>query len=174
VGDNLCTTGTESCIPKNPVILPRVKMYLNANLLCCGSPHRETQFLCISCSELSEIRRCFKATAFKLCLWIRQQEGLSKPRGVGLNAAHKLLVYVVSLLILYSHIKSTDVQLRDCNRCKCQDNQVYGNIKWPEFIIKLQHGDMNQSLKIKCKIWGFHGGDYEEWCPLTCYAVWLL
>jgi hypothetical protein len=25
-----------------------------------------------------------------------------------------------------------------------------------------------------CKIWGFHGGDYEELCPLGCYAVWLL
>jgi hypothetical protein len=24
------------------------------------------------------------------------------------------------------------------------------------------------------KIWGFHGGDYEEWCLLGCYAVWLL
>jgi hypothetical protein len=27
---------------------------------------------------------------------------------------------------------------------------------------------------IECKIWGFHGGDYEEWCLLGCYAVWLL
>jgi hypothetical protein len=27
---------------------------------------------------------------------------------------------------------------------------------------------------IFCKIWGFHGGDYEEWCLLGCYAVWLL
>jgi hypothetical protein len=25
-----------------------------------------------------------------------------------------------------------------------------------------------------CKIWGLHGGDYEEWCLLGCYAVWLL
>jgi hypothetical protein len=25
-----------------------------------------------------------------------------------------------------------------------------------------------------CKIWGFRGGDYEEWCLLGCYAVWLL
>jgi hypothetical protein len=23
-------------------------------------------------------------------------------------------------------------------------------------------------------IWGFHGGDYEEWRLLGCYAVWLL
>jgi hypothetical protein len=22
------------------------------------------------------------------------------------------------------------------------------------------------------KIWGFHGGDDEEWCLLGCYAVW--
>jgi hypothetical protein len=26
----------------------------------------------------------------------------------------------------------------------------------------------------QCKIWGFHGGDYEEWCLLGCYTVWLL
>jgi hypothetical protein len=25
-----------------------------------------------------------------------------------------------------------------------------------------------------CKIWGFHGGNYEECCHLRCYAVWLL
>jgi hypothetical protein len=25
-----------------------------------------------------------------------------------------------------------------------------------------------------CKICGFHGGDYEEWRLLGCYAVWLL
>jgi hypothetical protein len=25
-----------------------------------------------------------------------------------------------------------------------------------------------------CKIWDFHGGDYEEWRILGCYAVWLL
>jgi hypothetical protein len=24
------------------------------------------------------------------------------------------------------------------------------------------------------KIRGFHGGDYEEWCLLGCYALWLL
>jgi hypothetical protein len=26
----------------------------------------------------------------------------------------------------------------------------------------------------QCKIWGFHGGDYEECCLLGCYAVWFL
>jgi hypothetical protein len=25
-----------------------------------------------------------------------------------------------------------------------------------------------------CKIWGLHGGDYEELCLLGCYAVWFL
>jgi hypothetical protein len=25
--------------------------------------------------------------------------------------------------------------------------------------------------KRNCKISGFHGGDYEEWCLLGCYAV---
>jgi hypothetical protein len=25
-----------------------------------------------------------------------------------------------------------------------------------------------------CKIWGFHGGDYKEWCLLGCYVLWLL
>jgi hypothetical protein len=25
-----------------------------------------------------------------------------------------------------------------------------------------------------CKIWGFHGSDYEEWCLLGCYALLLL
>jgi hypothetical protein len=28
-------------------------------------------------------------------------------------------------------------------------------------------------LYSECKIWGFHGGDYEEWCLLGCYAVWF-
>jgi hypothetical protein len=27
---------------------------------------------------------------------------------------------------------------------------------------------------MECKIWGSHGGDYEEWCFLGCYALWLL
>jgi hypothetical protein len=24
------------------------------------------------------------------------------------------------------------------------------------------------------KMWGFHGGDYEEWRLLGCYAMWFL
>jgi hypothetical protein len=27
---------------------------------------------------------------------------------------------------------------------------------------------------LQCKIWGFHGGDYEEWRLLGYYTVWLL
>jgi hypothetical protein len=27
---------------------------------------------------------------------------------------------------------------------------------------------------LSCKICGFHGGVYEEWRLLGCYAVWLL
>jgi hypothetical protein len=37
------------------------------------------------------------------------------------------------------------------------------------------HKDRSGRCKVeKFKIWGFHGGDYEEWCLLGCYAVWLL
>jgi hypothetical protein len=46
----------------------------------------------------------------------------------------------------------------------------------------LQHNYYNKQLKMKevekgetdFKIWGFHGGDYEEWRLLECYAVWFL
>jgi hypothetical protein len=38
--------------------------------------------------------------------------------------------------------------------------------------IKIYKYDFKQ-IKFR-KIWGFHGGDYEEWCLLGCYAVWLL
>jgi hypothetical protein len=31
-----------------------------------------------------------------------------------------------------------------------------------------------KTVDFPCKIWGFHGGDYEEWCLLGCYVVWLL
>jgi hypothetical protein len=33
---------------------------------------------------------------------------------------------------------------------------------------------MLTNMRAYCRIWGFHGGDYEEWCLLGCYAVWLL
>jgi hypothetical protein len=28
--------------------------------------------------------------------------------------------------------------------------------------------------KIRCKIWGFHCGDYEEFRLLECYTMWFL
>jgi hypothetical protein len=33
---------------------------------------------------------------------------------------------------------------------------------------------LGTEVNIKWKIWGFHGGEYEEWCLLGCYAVRLL
>jgi hypothetical protein len=36
------------------------------------------------------------------------------------------------------------------------------------------NGFVNYNHKISCKILGFHGGDYEDWCLLGCYALWLL
>jgi hypothetical protein len=34
--------------------------------------------------------------------------------------------------------------------------------------------NINEDLNPICKISGVHGGDYEKWCLLGCYAVWLL
>jgi hypothetical protein len=34
--------------------------------------------------------------------------------------------------------------------------------------------DLVRELSNTCKIWGFHGSEYEEWHHLGCYAVWLL
>jgi hypothetical protein len=41
------------------------------------------------------------------------------------------------------------------------------------------HGAISQNIKFfktkeLDKIWGFHGGDHEEWRLLGCYAMWLL
>jgi hypothetical protein len=44
-------------------------------------------------------------------------------------------------------------------------------------IIKITVSDMKTDIEnvlILSKIWGFHGGDYEECRLLGCYAVWLL
>jgi hypothetical protein len=38
------------------------------------------------------------------------------------------------------------------------------NVNFTAFIKRISFG----------KTWGFHGGVYEEWCLLGCYAVWLL
>jgi hypothetical protein len=42
------------------------------------------------------------------------------------------------------------------------------------FIISWKISFLFFGSLILFKIWGFHGGDYEEWCLLGCYAVWLL
>jgi hypothetical protein len=33
---------------------------------------------------------------------------------------------------------------------------------------------LRRQCRFLCKTWGFHGGDYEEWCLQGCYAMWLL
>jgi hypothetical protein len=46
-------------------------------------------------------------------------------------------------------------------------------MQWNSYGVR----DLWRTAKIwyeSCKILGFHGGDYEEWCLLGCYAVWLL
>jgi hypothetical protein len=47
-----------------------------------------------------------------------------------------------------------------------------GNIL--EFFTRDEENVIGHDEYTRCKIWGFHGGDYEEWCLLGCYAVWLL
>jgi hypothetical protein len=49
--------------------------------------------------------------------------------------------------------------------------QASDKLKWWSFAKTILKLGIN---KIKSKIWGFHGGDYEEWCLLGCYVVWLL
>jgi hypothetical protein len=38
----------------------------------------------------------------------------------------------------------------------------------------IAEGHVTTQERRLCKIWGFHGGDYEEWCLVGCYAAWLL
>jgi hypothetical protein len=53
--------------------------------------------------------------------------------------------------------------------CKGQIKQNY------VFPVEIKtKNDYRPRQVVNCKIWGFHGGDYEEWCLLGCYAVWLL
>jgi hypothetical protein len=42
------------------------------------------------------------------------------------------------------------------------------------FLTSLLSNFKLAALSETCKIWGFHGGDYDEWCLLVCYAVWFL
>jgi hypothetical protein len=45
---------------------------------------------------------------------------------------------------------------------------------WETIIRKLVNVEEWLWISIICKIWGFHGGEYEKWRLLGCYAVWLL
>jgi hypothetical protein len=47
-------------------------------------------------------------------------------------------------------------------------------IKWKCYSLFDCFTDMDPDKWFLCKIWGFHGSDYEEWCLLGYYAVWLL
>jgi hypothetical protein len=55
-------------------------------------------------------------------------------------------------------------------------NWIYGTIwnnVWLHFIGQY-YAYKYKHITMLCKIWGFHGGDYEEWCLLGCYVVWIL
>jgi hypothetical protein len=54
-------------------------------------------------------------------------------------------------------------------------NVVFWDIK-PQFVPHRRHYVSTTELSqlMLCKIWGFHGDDYEEWRLLACYAAWLL
>jgi hypothetical protein len=55
-------------------------------------------------------------------------------------------------------------------------NVVFWDIK-PQFVLHRRHSTSpttELSQLMLYKIWRFHGGDYEEWRLLGCYAVWLL
>jgi hypothetical protein len=49
---------------------------------------------------------------------------------------------------------------------------IYVSLRNPLYCLERLPG--RTKVKIHCKIWGFHGSDYEEWCLLGCYTVWLL
>jgi hypothetical protein len=55
-------------------------------------------------------------------------------------------------------------------------NVVFWDIK-TQFVLHREHitSPLQSPARLKlCKIWCFHGGDYEECRLLACYAVWLL
>jgi hypothetical protein len=58
---------------------------------------------------------------------------------------------------------------------RTMDNGVFWDIK-PKFVVYRRHyfSATKPNQLMLCKIWGFHGSDYEEWRLLECYAVWLL
>jgi hypothetical protein len=64
------------------------------------------------------------------------------------------LVLNIFLMILFSLV---------CIKCPAHSSLL-------AYIYRMMPGLLNSLLEI----WGFHGGDYEEWCLLGCYAVSLL
>jgi hypothetical protein len=55
--------------------------------------------------------------------------------------------------------------------CRVHKSSPPVPIRWQCYYIRRQHKNTHIAQD---KIWGFHGGDYEEWCLLGCYAVWFL
>jgi hypothetical protein len=57
---------------------------------------------------------------------------------------------------------------------------IYIRIKCIGFISEFQICNQSKSdctllnVRIIVRFERFHGSDYEEWCLLGCYAVWLL
>jgi hypothetical protein len=84
----------------------------------------------------------------------------------------------MSVLIALLWVSLNDYNVRTTEPMMCMD------ISATCWLMPFRHYDIRTWMKITrtqgqsdidiCKIWGFHGGDYEEWCLLGCYAVWLL
>jgi hypothetical protein len=56
----------------------------------------------------------------------------------------------------------------------CFHGGINGMYSRTLYTVHIPEDIFHSMLHIPCKIWGFHSGDYEEWCLLGCYAVWLL
>jgi hypothetical protein len=67
----------------------------------------------------------------------------------------------------HMHIAQRNVRKWKIKKCK--------KVKWSILMLNSIIWDkLKWEQQALCKIWGFHGGDYEECCLLGCYAVWLL
>jgi hypothetical protein len=105
------------------------------------------------------------------CYWLRRN-----------NSVHKASLTVVTLLVTSLLVASpvlfliSSVPSREGDRSR----DCHYQVSWVLFLLR----DVVYSGKRimifpgnklrSCKIWGFHGGDYEEWRLLGCYDVWLL